>query len=281
MAAVAQMHKTPTLIIDANQPHHHYWKNLWQYRELFFFLAWRDITVRYKQTWLGVSWVLARPLVTMIIFTFVFNKLAKLSTVEIPYPAMVLAGMIAWQLFASVLGDASMSIVNNANMVAKVYFPRLIIPISTAMVGLVDFMITLLMLIIVLLCYGLIPSWHIITLPAFIIMTIMIGVGLGLWAAALNVKYRDFRFIVGFAIQLSLYFSPVGYSTSIIPPQWQLAYSLNPLVGIIEGFRWALFPTNTHTYWPSVWISICAAVLIFSSGIWYFRTMERSFADEI
>lgn len=275
------MNKTPTLIIDANQPHQHYWKNLWQYRELFFFLAWRDITVRYKQTWLGITWVLAKPLVTMIVFTFVFHKLANLSTGETPYPAMVLSGMIAWQLFASVLGDSSVSIVNNANMISKIYFPRLIIPISTSMVGLVDFLITFIMLLALLLCYGLMPAWHIIVLPAFVMLTLMLAIGIGLWSAALNVKYRDFRFIIGFGIQLGLYISPVGYSINIIPQQWQFAYSLNPIVGIIEGFRWALLPTYSSPYWVSVWISACAALLFFSSGIWYFKKMEQNFADEI
>jgi lipopolysaccharide transport system permease protein len=269
------------LTIKAGRAEKHYWKDLWRYRELFYFLAWRDILVRYKQTTLGVAWALLRPLLSMLIFTFVFNKIAKLPSDNAPYPIMVFAALLPWQFFSNAFSEASNSMIGNANMISKVYFPRLVIPTSTVIVSFVDFLISGAILVGMMFWYGFIPGWRIFTLPLFIFIAFAASMGAGLWFASLNVKYRDFRHIVPFVIQFGMYASPVGYSTSIIEPQWRFLYSLNPMVGVIDGFRWAILGGETQIYLPGFILSICLVVVLLVTGIMYFRKTEKTFADII
>jgi lipopolysaccharide transport system permease protein len=237
------------LIIEAGRTELHYWKDLWRYRELFYFLAWRDILVRYKQTAIGIAWALIRPLSTMVIFTVIFGKLAKLPSEGVPYPIMVFAAMLPWQFFANSLSETSSSLIGNANLISKVYFPRLIIPASSVITSFVDFLISGLILVGLMLWYQFIPSWRVFTLPFFIAIAFAASMGVGLWLTALNVKYRDFRYVVPFIIQFGLYISPVGFSSSIVPDNWRLLYSLNPMVGVIDGFRWRS-RRRSALYWP-------------------------------
>lgn len=271
----------PELIIEAGRTERQYWKDLWQYRELFYFLAWRDILVRYKQTVIGITWALIRPFLTMIVFTVVFGKLAKLPSEGIPYPILVFAAMLPWQFFANSLSECSNSLISNANLISKIYFPRLIVPTSAVVVSFVDFMISGLILLGLMAWYNFVPSWRILTLPLFILMACVAALGAGLWFASLNVKYRDFRFIVPFIVQFGLYISPVGFSSSIVPQQWRLIYSLNPLVGVIDGFRWAILGGKSPLYLPGFILSVSLVTLLLVSGIWYFRKTERTFADVI
>ena len=269
------------LTIKAGRAEKHYWKDLWRYRELFYFLAWRDILVRYKQTSLGVAWALLRPLLSMLIFTFVFNKIAKLPSDNAPYPIMVFAALLPWQFFSNAFSEASNSMIGNANMISKVYFPRLVIPTSTVIVSFVDFLISGAILVGLMFWYGFIPGWRIFSLPLFIFIAFAASMGAGLWFASLNVKYRDFKHIVPFVIQFGMYASPVGYSTSIIEPQWRFLYSLNPMVGVIDGFRWAILGGETQIYLPGFILSICIVVVLLVTGIMYFRKTEKTFADII
>jgi lipopolysaccharide transport system permease protein len=269
------------LIIEAGRIERQYWQDLWRYRELLYFLAWRDILVRYKQTAIGIAWALLRPFLTMIVFTVVFGNLAKLPSNGAPYPILVCAAMLPWQLFANALTDSSNSLITNANLLTKVYFPRIIIPISATIVSFVDFLVSGLILLGLMAWYAFIPSWRILTLPLFILIACGAAIGAGLWFAALNVKYRDFRFIVPFIVQFGLYISPVGFSSEIVPERWHLLYSLNPMVGVINGFRWAILGGNIEFHWIDFLISIGLVGLILSSGIQYFRRTERMFADVI
>lgn len=269
------------LIIEAGRTENQYWKDLWRYRELFYFLAWRDIIVRYKQTTFGIAWALIRPFLTMVVFTFVFGNLAKLPSEGAPYPILVFAAMLPWQFFANALSECSNSLLDNANMISKVYFPRLIVPASTVIVSFVDFMISGIILLGLMAWYSFIPDWRILTLPLFILIAFAAAIGAGLWLAALNVEYRDFRYIVPFIVQFGLYISPVGFSSSIVPEKWRLLYSLNPMVGVIDGFRWAILGGESQLYWPGFTLSLALVVLLFISGVWYFRKMERRFADVI
>lgn len=269
------------IVIQAGRPGAHYWKDLWLYRELFLFLAWRDVLVRYKQTVIGISWSIIRPLLTMIIFTFVFGKLAKLPSDNAPYPILVFSAMLPWQFFSNSLTESSGSLLTNANMLTKVYFPRLVIPASTVVVNLIDFLISFAILVLLMAWFRFVPSWHIITLPFFLLIAFMIASGFGLLFAALNVKYRDFRYIVPFLVQLGLYISPVGFSSSIIPEKWRLLYSLNPMVGVIDGFRWAILGGETQIYWPGFVLSISLTAFFSFVGLRYFRKTERAFADFI
>ena len=271
----------PELTIEAGRAERHYWKDLWRYRELFYFLSWRDILVRYKQTVIGFAWALLRPFLTMIVFTLVFGKLAKLPSDNVPYPILVFVAILPWQFFANAFTEAGNSLIGSANMISKVYFPRLIIPSSAVIVSFVDFLISGLILIGLMLWYGFLPDWHILTLPFFVLILLAITAGAGLWVAALTVKYRDFRYVVPFIVQFGLYVSPVGFSSSIVPEQWRMLYSLNPIVGIIDGFRWAILAGNTQLNWTALSLSVGLAVLILSTGILYFRRMEKSFADVI
>jgi len=254
---------------------------LWRYRELFYFLAWRDILVRYKQTIIGIAWALIRPFLTMVVFTIVFGKLAKLPSEGVPYPILVFAAMLPWQFFSNALSGCSNSLISNANLIAKVYFPRLIVPASAVIVSFVDFLISGMILLGLMAWYDFLPSWRILTLPFFIIIAFAASMGAGLWLAALNVKYRDFRYIVPFIVQFGLYISPVGFSSTIVPQEWRLVYSLNPMVGVIDGFRWAILGGEARIYLPGFLLSLGLVFGVLASGVWYFRKVERTFADVI
>lgn len=269
------------LIIEAGRAESQYWKDLWNYRELFYFLAWRDIIVRYKQTVIGLAWALIRPFLTMLVFTVVFGNIAKLPSDGAPYPVLVFAGMLPWQFFSNALAECSNSLINNANLVSKVYFPRLIVPASAVIVSFVDFLVSGMILLGLMAWYNFVPSWRILALPIFIIMAFAASMGAGLWLSALNVEYRDFRYIVPFIVQFGLYISPVGFSSNVVPEKWRLLYSLNPIVGVIDGFRWAILGGDSKLYELGFIISLVIVALLLISGIWYFRKTERRFADVI
>ena len=272
--------ETPALILEAGRASRHYWADLWRYRELLGFLAWRDIKVRYKQTTLGVVWALIQPAVTLAVFTFIFGKLAGMPAGHAPYPLLVLCGLLPWQLFAAAFSNASGSLVANTHLISKVYFPRLIVPLSSVAVALIDFAVVLVLLVLMCLWWQFVPDWRIVFLPLFIVLTLLTAIGTGLWLTALTVKYRDFRFVVPFLLQVGLFLSPVGFSSTNLP-NWRFVYSLNPMVGAIDGFRWcllrgepALDPFNLAT-------SVAMAFFLLATGLWYFRRTERSFADLI
>lgn len=269
------------LIIEPGRTEKNYWKDLWRYRELFIILSWRDLKVRYKQTVIGVAWSVIRPLLTMIIFTIVFGKIAKLpSEGNAPYAIMVFAAMLPWQFFANSLSESSNSLVGNANLITKVYFPRIIIPASTVIVSLVDFLISFGLFIVLMIYYQFIPSINILLLPMFLLLAFFTSFGIGLYITALNVKYRDFRYIIPFIVQFGLYISPVGFSSSVIPEKYRLIYSLNPMVGVIDGFRWAILG-ESNIHWSGFTLSVIITFLILFYAIRYFRNMEKSFADII
>lgn len=273
--------RPPRLVIEAGRSEQQYWKDLWRYRELFYFLAWRDILVRYKQTAIGLAWALIRPFLTMIVFTIVFGGIAKLPSGGVPYPILVFSALLPWQFFANALSECSGSLIGNANLLSKVYFPRLIIPVSAVIVSFVDFLVSGIILLGLMAWYAFVPSWRILTLPLFIAIACAAAMGAGLWLAALTVKYRDFRYVVPFIVQFGLYISPVGFSSSVVPPQWQLLYSLNPMVGVIDGFRWAILG-NTATLNPiGFGLSLGLVGLMLITGVMYFRKVERTFADVI
>lgn len=257
------------------------WSDIWRYRELFYFLSWRDILVRYKQTVVGVAWSVIRPLLAMTIFTIVFGRIAKLPSGDAPYPIMVFAAMLPWQMFASALSGSSNSIVANSTLVSKVYFPRMIIPASAVVVSLVDFVISFVLIWVMMVVYRFVPSWKVIMLPAFLALAVCAAFGAGLWFSSLNVKYRDFQHIVPFIVQFGMYISPVGFTSAVIPEKWRLLYSLNPMVGVIDGFRWAILGGNTRLYLPGLMISIVLTSAMLGLGIRFFRRTERTFADVI
>jgi len=269
------------IIIEAGRTESLYWRDLFRYRELFYFLAWRDVLVRYKQTVIGILWAVLRPVLTMAVFVLVFGKIARLPSDGIPYPVMVFAAMLPWQLFASSLSEGSISLIANANLISKVYFPRLIVPASAVIVSFVDFAISFGLLALLIIFYQVWPSWHLLALPCFTLLALIASTGAGLLLAALNVQYRDFRYVVPFIVQFGLYLSPVGFSSSIIPEKWRLLYSLNPMVGVIDGFRWSISGGRTPLFLPGVWASIVVTALLLLVGVWYFRRMERTFADVI
>lgn len=267
------------LIIEANKSKLHYWKDIWTYRELFYFLAWRDILVRYKQTVVGIAWSIIRPFLTMLVLTFVFGNIAKLPSGGAPYAIMVFAAMLPWQYFSISFSEASNSLISNSNLLTKVYFPRLIIPSTSIIVGLIDFLISFGILVLLMVYYSYIPSWQILFLPFFLLLATITSMGTGFFIAALNVQFRDFRYIVPFIVQFGLYISPVGFSSDAIPEKWRLLYSLNPMVGVIDGFRWAILGKNTTIYLPGFMLSIFVSLLFLYIGIKTFRKMERIFAD--
>lgn len=269
------------LVIEAGRAERHYWRDLWRYRELFFFLAWRDILVRYKQTTIGVLWALGRPLLTMLVFTLVFSKLAKLPSEGVPYPILVFAAVLPWQFFSSAFSGAGDSLISNAGMISKVYFPRLVVPASALIVSLVDFLISCVILVGLMIWYGFAPNLRMLALPLFVFVAFAAAMGAGLWIAALNVKYRDFRIIVPFVVQFGLYVSPVGFSSSIVPEQWRLLYSINPMVGVIDGFRWAIMGGTSQLYWPGFLLSLTLILVVLVTGIVYFRKTEKTFVDVI
>jgi lipopolysaccharide transport system permease protein len=271
----------PILVIEAGRAEQHYWRDLWHYRELLFFLAWRDILVRYKQTVIGVAWALARPLLTVLVFTLVFSKLAKLPSEGVPYPILVFAALLPWQFFSGAFSGAGDSLINNAGMISKVYFPRLVIPASAVIVSFVDFLVSAVILLGLMIWYAFAPNMRMLTLPLFMLVAFAAAMGAGLWIAALNVKYRDFRIVVPFVVQFGLYISPVGFSSTIVPEQWRLLYSVNPMVGVIDGFRWAILGGDTQLYWPGFLLSVSFVLAILITGVAYFRSVEKTFADVI
>jgi lipopolysaccharide transport system permease protein len=271
-----------TLVIEPGLAERHYWRDLWRFRELFFVLAWRDVAVRYKQTVIGVAWALIQPVATLVVFTIIFGKVANLPTDgEVPYALLVFAGMLPWQLFSTSLSGAAGSLIGNASLISKVYFPRLIVPLSAIVVTLVDFFISFFILLCLMIWYGFGLSWHILCLPFFIAMAFFASIGPGLWIASLNVKYRDFRYIIPFIVQFGLYVSPVGFSSQVIPEKWRLLYSLNPIVGVIDGFRWAILGGQSKLSLPSFILGWLIILLFLWLGINQFRKVERSFADII
>ncbi|HEV2211484.1 MAG TPA: ABC transporter permease [Verrucomicrobiae bacterium] len=270
------------LIISPGRVEKNYWGDLWRYRELFWFLAWRDILVRYKQAAIGVGWALLRPLVTMLVLTAVFSRVAKLAAPGgVPYALLVMAAMLPWQFVATAVSESSQSLIGNGNLISKIYFPRLIIPTGAVLTNLVDLLISLGLMGALMLWEGFSPDWRLCALPAFAVLGVACALGAGLWLSALNVQYRDFRYVVPFIVQCGLYVSPVGFSSGVIPPRWRLLYELNPMAGVIEGFRWCLLRGETALDWTGVAMACGVTGALLGSGLWYFRRMERTFADVI
>jgi len=267
------------LIIESIRSNKNYWNDLSKYRELFLFLAWRDVLVRYKQTLLGVAWSVVRPFLTMIVFTVVFGQLAKFPSAGVPYAILVYAAMLPWQFFSTSFNDSSNSLITNSSMLTKIYFSRIIVPASIVIVNFIDFLISFIIFMGLMFWYHYIPPWTILMLPLFFLWVVLISIGIGFYVAAVNVKYRDFKYIVPFVVQFGLYISPVGFSSNIVPEKWRLLYSLNPLVGIIDGFRWAIIGNTNSIYLPGFLLSIAMTILFLLFGIIYFRRVERVFAD--
>lgn len=266
------------IVIEKGKAERHYWRDVWHYHELLYFLAWRDIKVRYKQAALGIAWAVIQPAVQTVLLTFVFGKLAKMPSGNVPYPMLVLAGILPWQLFSSAFSGASNSMLGNANLISKVYFPRLVAPLSSLTVSAVDLAIMLAISAPIALLFGVYPTWRLFLLPVFILGGLLIAFGAGLWITSLTVKYRDFRFITPFLLQIGVFVTPVGYRTDNLP-NWRDLLALNPLTGVVEGFRWCLLGGDTSIQTGSLVASFLIAVLLVWSGIWYFRKTERSFAD--
>jgi lipopolysaccharide transport system permease protein len=270
------------LVIEAGRSPLHYWRDVWAYRELLLFLAWRDILVRYKQTVIGAAWAVIRPLLSVLVFTVVFSVIARLpSEGRVPYALLVLTGMLPWQFFATGLADAASSLVLNERIVSKVYFPRVIVPVASSMVSLVDFLVSVLLLAALFGWYAFTPDWRILALPLVLIAAAAVVLGPGLLLSALNVKYRDFRYVVPFLLQVAVYISPVGYSTSLVPEVWRTWYYLNPMAGIIDAFRWCLLAGEFEPHWRGVAVSLAITLALLVAGVRYFRTTERAFADII
>lgn len=270
----------PVLVLESGRADRDYWLDLWRYRELFAILAWRDFAVRYKQTVIGIAWAVLRPLLTSLIFTVIFGQVAQLpSDGTIPYPLLVFAGMLGWFLFSSILGEAAGSMVMNASLVGKVYFPRMIIPGSTIFVALVDFAINIGIFLLMMVWFGVWPTWRMLFLPVFVALAVLASIGPALLLAALNVRYRDFRFVIPFVMQFGLYVSPVGFSSAVIADHWRWLYSLNPVVGVIDGFRWCMLAGESHIYWPGFLTSLLVVAGFMWIGIGYFRKTEKKFAD--
>jgi lipopolysaccharide transport system permease protein len=268
------------LIIEAGKTEQQYWRDLWRYRELLYFLSWRDILVRYKQTAIGVAWAFLRPFLTMVVFTVVFGKIAKLPSDGIPYPILVFSAMLPWQFFANSLTESSTSLITNVNLVSKTYFPRLILPTSSVVVAFIDFAISFVILLGLMAYFAFWPTWRMLILPGFTALAFAVALGPGLLITALNVRYRDFRYVVPFIVQMGLYISPVGFSSSVIPDKYRLLYSLNPMVGVIDGFRWSICG-NTTLYWPGFLVSLVVTAVMLLIAVVYFRRTERTFADII
>ena len=272
----------PELVIEAGRTEKNYWHDLWRYRELFLFLAWRDILVRYKQTVIGVAWAVIRPALATLVFTVIFGRIAKLSSpTDVPYCLLVLAAILPWQFFASALGESSNSLIGNANLISKIYFPRLIVPASSVITSFMDFLVTLALTGFLMIWYQFVPDWHLLLLPAFSILALFAAFGAGLWLCALNVEYRDFRYVVPFLVQLGAYVSPVGFRSNVVPERWRLLYSMNPMVAVIDGFRWSLLRGQSVLNPSEVLLSVGLILSLSLSGIWYFRGVERKFADII
>ena len=269
------------LTIEAGQTERQYWRDLWKFRELFLFLAWRDLLVRYKQTVVGTAWSVIRPVLTMLVLVVVFGKLGKMPSGGAPYALLVFSGLLPWQFFASAFSESGGSLVANANLISKVYFPRLIIPACSIITSLVDLLIAAVFLAALMLWYRFLPPAQILLLPVFLVPAFAASFGIGLWVAALMVQYRDLRFIIQFAVQFGLYVSPVGFVSSIVPDRFRLLYSLNPMVGVIDGFRWCILGDPQSLYLPGLAASLVGITIILATGLWYFRRTERTFADVI
>ena len=268
--------------IEPGQKERHYWRELWNYRELFVALAWRDLSVRYKQTVIGVIWAVIRPLLAVTIFTIIFGRIAKLpSAGTTPYAVLVFVGMLPWTFFSTALSDASNSLISNANLISKIYFPRMIVPTASLIVAFFDFLINLFILVVMMFWFQILPNWQVVFFPVFLLFGCLASLGPSLWITALNVKYRDFRFVIPFILQFGLYVSPVGFSSDVVPEQWRLLYSLNPMVGVIDGFRWCLLGGQSPLYLPGLAISICITAFFLWFGFSRFRKMEKGFADLI
>ena len=270
----------PTLVIEAGRTERHYWRDLWRYRELLGFLAWRDVKVRYKQAVLGAAWAVVQPAVQTILLTFVFSKLAKMPGGDVPYPLLVLAGLLPWQLFSGAFSGAGSSLVSNAHLISKVYFPRLIVPLSAVVVALIDLLILLIIALPYAMFEGVYPTWRLLFLPIFVLGTMLVALGAGLWVTALTVKYRDFRFITPFLLQIGMFVTPVGYRTDFLP-NWRDWLALNPLTSMVEGFRWCLLGGRTEFYERGLFLSLAVTAFLLVGGLWYFRKTERQFADVI
>jgi lipopolysaccharide transport system permease protein len=279
------------LILESGRTEKNYWRDLWRYRELFLILAWRDVAVRYKQTVVGVAWAVVRPLLTTIVFTVVFSKIAKLpAPAAVPYALLVMAANLPWQFFATAMSESSNSLISNSNLISKIYFPRLIVPAGSVITSFVDFLITLGLLALLMIWYQFLPDFRLLVLPLFMLLAFGAAFGIGLWLCALNVEYRDFRYIVPFIVQFGFFLSPVGYSITRVPVIWhwhgfdvpaRLLYSLNPMVGVIDGFRWCLLRGQSPLDPSTLLASALLTIAFCASGIWYFRKMEKTFADVI
>jgi lipopolysaccharide transport system permease protein len=279
--AQADADTRPLTIITSEPDGTHYWRDLWASRELLAMMVWRDLVVRYKQTAMGLSWAFLRPVATMLVFTFVFGRLAGLPSHGAPYALLVFAGLLPWLFFSASFSDASNSVIGNANIVSKVYFPRLIIPISSVIVGLVDFLLALLVYLVLSIIYGHPPGWQVLALPLFLLQLCLLILGCGLWVSALGVWYRDFRHLLPVVLQLGAYLSPVGFASTVVPEKWRLLYSLNPMVGLIDGFRWSLLGEGQPLNWPPIGISLAITILLLLPGLRFFRRSEHHFADAL
>jgi lipopolysaccharide transport system permease protein len=275
------MHEPTELIIEAGHAERHYWRDLWRYRELFYFFAWKDILVRYKQTVVGVAWAVIRPLLLMIVFTFVFKRVMNLPGDGIPYQLTSYVGIVAWTFFSASLQESGTSLVSNSNLISKIYFPRLVIPAAAVITALLDFLVAALLLIFLFAWFHQAPSVHIFALPIFVALAFAAAIGGGLWLSALMVRYRDIRFVIPFIVQFGLYLSPVWFKTAQLPGKWRLWYSINPVVGVIDGFRWAILGGPNEIYVPGMLVSVAVTTLLIVSGVSYFRKTERTFADII
>lgn len=275
------MERNEVLILEAGRANRHYWRDVFRYSDLFYMLAKRDIAVRYKQTAIGVLWALIRPILTMLVFTLVFGRIAKLPSEGVPYALLVLSGMIPWFFFSSSVSESSGSLIANSNLLSKVYFPRILVPASSVLVAAIDFLIGMALLVVAMIFYDFWPSWRLLALPIFLLIAFSAALGIGLWFSALNVRYRDFQFIVPFMLQFGLYISPVGFSSSVVPEQWALIYALNPMVGVIEGFRWAILGDGFSLHREILSISSLFSLLLLVTGVIFFRRFERGMADVI
>jgi lipopolysaccharide transport system permease protein len=269
------------IVIQAGHTERQYWRDLWRYREVLYFLAWRNLLVRYKQTVAGSTWAVIRPFLTMVVLTVVFGRLANMPSGGVPYPILVFCGMLPWQLFAGGVAESGDSLVSNTSLISKVYFPRMAVPASAILTNFVDFLISACLLGVLMIWYGYPPGPRALLLPLFALVALGAAFGLGLWIAALTVRYRDFRFVTPFVVQLGLYISPVGFASDVVPSNWRLLYSLNPMVGVIDGFRWAALDGTVSLYWPGFALSVAIVAFLLGTGFRYFRNTERTFADII
>lgn len=267
------------MVIEAGRARQRYWSDLWRYRELLYFLARRDISVRYKQTILGIAWAVIRPLAVMAVFTIIFGRIARLPSEGVPYSLLVLTGMVPWFFFAGALSEGSMSLVKSANMMTKIYFPRLLVPMSAVAVAMVDLLIGLALLLLYMIWLGFTPTYRALALPAFVLLALCAALGLGLWFAAMTVRYRDVQFVIPFLVQFGLYVSPIGFASTVIPESWRWLFVLNPMVGVIEGFRWTFLAGSFPLRMDAIAVSFMVSLALIYSGLWYFRRAEREYAD--